>query len=1016
VDLIRKNYAELVQRMGRTIAVQITNDLFTRNILSMGEMEEILSCKVAQDLTRELLNVILKKGTESCTRLLQSLENQDPFFYEDLIGQRVQSGVTEEDLENLADHLKRLYQYPFFKKFNPLGEDTDIDIIFDLDRTFTDPLLWRKGTLNRREKQLTLSEMLEQLESPCVIEGEAGKGKTTILKRIAMLWASEKCRALADFKLVFFVTLRGASEGLYETLSDQLFPITYSWNKKEFLNKIWHLGRKVLFLLDGYDEFQSESCTEIEELIKNNPKFNSTVIVSTRTETIGKLRRCGALIAETSDFSLDNAKQLIANVLEEDEANGLLFQLEESSFMQNLMKTPLFVVIACALRMGESDFQMNTQTTLFSTLYDLMVEKKKYKIRHLSANILAANIRKFGDLALDGLFEQRFDFNEKHLSKIKEEVLLNIGLLNKYTAQRRKAVYRYFHTTFQEYIAGRRLSQLLSSEDNSDVTKGEDFLNKIVSVFDITTKYKNLLLYTCGSSKVATQKVVKHVAEVHKHDKNNYSTELVEFGLNLFFESSTKKELSQDFETLFSEKCLYINSHNISSHHIEFFLYLPNCLSALQLIKLDLSGTFATVPSESTMDRDSKSAQSSVCDNYIPEKAVKLFFDWNQSIQTLEVTLRDFHQLNKKDIKYLGKICCSADSLRLNIKRSSGITGSLVGVLESCKNIQDLNVDSTKLSIEDERRIVQMTEMKTLSILNLHSEHLQGGLLEGLCNLVGLEKLVFHNIKIDKNDAKTLAEGILSLKKLKRLSISHISNIGDGMESIAESISLCCHELKELKLIDCCLSAKALRSLGQSLYSLSHIEILDLSGNYLLEEGKESVEELAANLTHLDAIRTLMLPGGTDVKFCLEAVLPTLRRIPTLSELAFKRWNLTNDDLMTLASYINSGFENLSFLDLSDNCAQSAGWLSLTAILQYLPNLTYVNFSTEDLFTPDPDLVRKLVRAISALPLLHTMELNNWQLDDFDLAQIKKAKNMIHRPGNTCGHFFQVSNMEFDGR
>ncbi|OCT79855.1 NLR family CARD domain-containing protein 4 [Xenopus laevis] len=1015
MDLIRRKYAELVQRMGRTIAVQITSDLFTRNILSMGEMEEILSYKVAQDLTRQLLNGILKKGPESCTQFLQSLENQDPFFYEDLIGQRVQSGVTEEDLENLADHLKRLYQYPFFKKFNPLGEDTDIDIIFDLDRTFTDPLLWRKGTLNRREKQFTLIEMLEELESPCVIEGEAGKGKTTILKRIAMLWASGKCSALANYKLVFFVTLRGASEGLYETLSDQLFPITYSWNKKEFMNEIWNLGRKVLFLLDGYDEFQSESCIEIEELIKNNPKFNSTLIVSTRTETIGKLRRCGALIAETSDFSLDNAKQLIESVLEENEATGLLIQLEESSFMQNLMKTPLFVVIACALRMGESDFQMNTQTTLFCTLYDLMVEKKKYKIRHLSANILAANIRKFGDLALDGLFEQRFDFFEEHLSKIKEEVLLNIGLLNKYTAQRRKAVYRFFHTTFQEYIAGRRLSQLLSSEDTSDVTKGELFLNKIGSVFDITTKYKNLLLYTCGSSKVATQKVVKHVAEVHNQDTNNYSTELVEFGVNLFFESSTKKDLSQEFEKLFSEKRLYINSHNISSHHIEFFLYLPNCLSALQLIKLDLSGTCAIVPSESSVDRGAASAHSTVCDSYIPEKAVRLFFDWNQSIQTLEVILRDFHRLNKKDIKYLGKICCSADSLRLNIKRSSGITGSLVGVLESCKNIQDLNVDSTPLSIEDERRIVAMTEMKTLSISNLQSEHLQGGLLEGLCNLVRLEKLVFHNIKMGENDAKTLAKGMGSLKRLKRLSISHISNIGDGMESIAESISSSCHELKELKLTDCCLSVKALRSLSFSLKMFSSLEILDLSGNYLQEGGKESVEELATNLTHLDAIMTLLLPGGTDVKFCLEGLLLTLRRIPNLSKLAFKQWNLTSDDMNTLASHLSS-FKNLSYLDLSDNGAQSAGWLSLTAILQYLTNLTYVNFSTEDIFTPDPDLVRKLVRAISTLPFLYTMELNNWQLDDFDLAQIKKAKNMIRRPGNTCVHFFQVSNMEVDGR
>ncbi|KAG8444190.1 hypothetical protein GDO86_009394 [Hymenochirus boettgeri] len=1008
MELIKRNYPEFIQRMGRTIAVQISGDLFSKNILSMSEMEEIISHKVPQDVTRELVNTILKKSRESCTEFLQFLEIRDPYFYEDVVGQRVRRGVTEEDLNNLADYLKRLYQYPFFKKFNPFGEDTDIDIIFDLDRTFTDPLLWRKGTRNRREKQLTLLETLEELESPCIIEGEAGKGKSTILKRIAMLWATEKYTVLSNYKLVFFITLRGASDGLYETLCDQLFPVTSSWNKMEFMQEIWKLGRSILFLLDGYDEFQSEGCTEIDELIKENPKFNSTVMVSTRTETIGKLRKFGALIVETGDLSLENAKQLISNVLEEDEAKGLLSQLEESSFMQSLMKTPLFVVIACALRMGESDFQMNTQTALFCTLYELMVEKKKYKIRHLRAKILAENIRCFGDLALDGLFEHRFDFHEDDLYRINEEVLLNIGLLNKYSAQRRKAVYRFFHTAFQEYIAGRRLSQLLSSDDISNIVKGETYLNKIDSISYITTKYRNLLLYTCGSSKEATKKIIKHITNAHSTEGSNYTTELVEFGVNLFFESSTKKELCEEFQTLFSEKSLHIHSNSISSHHFDFFQYLPNCLSALHLIKLDLFGTNnASVLNQNAMQKTTTD-RSNKYSNCIPEKAVKLFFDWNQSIQTLEVTLRDFNWLNKQDIKYLGKICCSADRLRLNIKRSPGITGSLTGVLESCKNIQDLNVDSTPLSIEDERRIVEMTEIKILSLSNLESEPSPGGLFDGLCRLVKIEELLLHNVKMDENVAHVVAQGISSLNRLKKLRLSLISNIENGMGDIAESISLTCHDLEELRLSKCSLTAKALRTLSNKLSMFSKLEILDLSGNYLQEDGKESVEELAAKLIHLDTIKTLFLPGGKHVKFCLETLLLQLKHLPRLSKLSFTKWNLTDDDMMKLATHLNSGFEKLILLDLSDNSAQSSGWISLAGILQNLPNLTHFNFSTEAIFIPDPDLVRKLIREITKLPFLCSMELNNWQLDDFDLSQIKKAKNMIRNSGNPFDHFFQV--------
>ncbi|KAM4770939.1 NLR family CARD domain-containing protein 4 [Rhinophrynus dorsalis] len=1015
VNVIRKNYVELIKRMGRTIAMQIVSDLYAINILSIEEMDGICSSKVDQDLARTLINGILKKGEASCNYFLQFLQKHDRYFFEDVIGESDMATVTEEHLTNLSEYLKRLYIRPYFTRFYPLGEETGIDILFDLDTTFTDPLLWKKDTLNRRRKQLTLVEMLDELESPCVIEGEAGKGKTTILKRIAMLWASGKCTALESYKLVFFVTLRSTGEGLYETLCDQLFAINFKFNKKEFMQEIWKLGRNVLFLLDGYDEFQSESCREIEELIKQNPKFNSTVIVSTRTETIGKLRQCGALIAETSDFTVDNAEQLIGNVLFDDEAKGLLSQLKESDFMKSLMKTPLFVVIACALRMGESDFQMNTQTALFCTLYDLMVKKSMYKMKHLSEDIISANILHFGDLAIDGLFEHKFDFHEEHLSCIKEDILLNIGLLNKYTAQRRKPVYRFFHKSFQEYTAGRRLSELLSSEEPSDVIKGKCYLSKINSLYDITTKYSNLLLYTCGSSKAATRRVVQHIAEVNRVHTNYYNTEIVEFGINLFYESSTKEDLQEEFKSLFSDKSLYLNTHNIASHHVAFFQHLPNCLSALNVIKLDFFGSDNN-SSENAKDINTGNGQSKGCNHYIPNKAVELFFDWRQDLQTLEVTLKDFDKLHKQDIKYLGKICSSAERLKLNIKRSWGITGTLTGVLESCKKMQDLIIDSTPLSIEDERRIVELTDMKTLSISNLQSEHQPDGLLTGLCMLINIEKLIFHNIKLNENEAQILAKGISSLNRLRILNLSHISNIGNAMEHIAESIALYCHELEDLKLTNCCLTGNALKTLSYNLNKLLKLKVLDLSGNYLESDGTQSVEALALSLTNVPTLTELLLPGGTDVKRYLDALLLQLKTIPTLTKLAFKRWNLKDVDMRKLAMHLENGFEKLSFLDLSDNCATSDGWISLIDVLENLKNLNYFNCSTECIFDPDPDIVRKLSLAISRLQFLCTLELNNWELDYFDLDEIKKAKNMIHRPGKTNNHFFQVSNMEINSR
>lgn len=79
----------------------------------------------------------------------------------------------------------------------------------------------------------------------------------------------------------------------------------------------------------------------------------------------------------------------------------------------------------------------------------------------------------------------------------------------------------------------------------------------------------------------------------------------------------------------------------------------------------------------------------------------------------------------------MGKICCSAASLKLHISNSTGITGTLNEVLETCKNLQDLTVESTPLTVEDEQQITTMTKLKTLHIRDLQSENLEGTVFTG---------------------------------------------------------------------------------------------------------------------------------------------------------------------------------------------------------------------------------------------------------------------------------------------
>ncbi|CAO2604251.1 NLR family CARD domain-containing protein 4 [Lemmus lemmus] len=977
--------------MGIIVTKQISDDLFARSVLNDGEVANICCKKLEQDAAREIIHMILKKGPEACSLFLKYLEKWDYTMYQDLTGQSIFHQNTDEDLDVLAQNLKYFYESPAFLNFYPLGQD--IDIIFNLKCTFTEPVLWRKDLRHHRVEQLTLGSLLEALQSPCLIEGESGKGKSTLLQRIAMLWASGECKALNRFKLVFFVRLSSASSGLFETVCDQLLNVPDSISKSGFMAMLLKLQQEVLFLLDGYNEFQSQNCQEIEDLIKQNHRFKNMLIVTTTTECLRHIRHVGTLTAEVGDMTEDSAQVLIQEVLIKELADGLLAQIQVSKCLRNLMKTPLFVVITCAIQMGRKEFKDHTQTTLFQTFYDLLIKKNKHRHKVGAERDFVRSLDCCGDLALEGVFSHRFAFEPEDLSSMNEDVLVATGLLCKYTAQRLTAKYKFFHKSFQEYTAGRRLSSLLMSRDPVEVSKGNEYLERMVSISDITSLYGNLLLYTCGSSTEATRAVMRHLALVAEHGslqglsvtrrplwrqeslqsmrdtteqddlKAKNVNSFVECGINLFSESIFKSELSQEFEAFFTGKSLFIDSENIPDYLFDFFEQLPNCVSALDFVKLDFYGR-ATASQDKAVENNPGVHMEGPSETYIPRRAVSLFFNWKQEFKTLEVTLRDISKLDKQDIKHLGKIFSSATNLRLYIKRCAAVAGSLSSVLRTCKNICSLAVEASPLTIDDEQHITSVTNLQNLSIHSLQTQGLP-------------------------------AKGLGNLKKMRLFHLTRLSDIGEGMDSIIESLSgeLC--DLQEMKLVACCLTANSVKTLAQNLDNLVKLNVLDISENYLEKDGNEAVEELIGRLSILEQLTTLMLPWCTDVLITLPDLLKQLEGLPGLLKLGLRNWKLRDAEIRSIGDFLEMNpLRNLQQLDLAGNCVSSDGWLSFMNVFENFKQLVFFDFSTEE-FLPDASLVRKLSQVLSKLPVLQEARLTGWELDDYDLSIIKGTFKLL---------------------
>ncbi|XP_044309520.1 NLR family CARD domain-containing protein 4 [Varanus komodoensis] len=1021
VDFIQKNSVQLIQKMLMPTIEQIIDEFFAQSVLSDEEQDIIMCQKTRRDAARALIRLILKKGEKACEFFIKALEKIDFLLFQNLLGYRGAGQMTQEDFNCLVEDLTDFYSLPSFQQFHPLGGE--IDIIFNLTKTYTDILLWKKDIHNVQLGQLSLNALLDELKNPCIIEGEAGKGKTTLLKKIALLWANGDYPSLLKYKLVFFIRLSDAQTGLYETVCEQLLKKEYRICKEDFMELLDSLREKVLFLLDGYDEFQSQNCPEIESLIKENHKFKNTVIVTTRTESISSLRLFGSLIAKTGDLTKESAKQLIRNVLRTELAEGLLSQLERTdstfqrsgSHFDNLMKTPLFVVIACAIQMGETMFNPQTQTTLFSTLYDLLVGKNKYKTREIPDKHFRLSLIHCGDLALNGVFDNKVNFYPEDFSSVKEQVLLTTGLMHKYAAQKLTAVYRFFHKSFQEYVAGRRLSRLLISNRNEEVTRGYSYLQKINSVSDVISTYYSLLLYTCGSSSEASKKVINHLSTIHhqgklfvlpsspdqlseaepmKNEGNareeglsaTLGNSFVECAISFLYESFSETTEREEFEEFFHGKTLYINTQSIPTYICGFFEYFSNCVSMLEFIKLDFWGSSSWGEA-----KEETGTKMPLWKTVIPEKAVSLFFNWERKLNSLEITLKDFKKLEKGDVKYLEKICCSASRLRLHISTSPGLTGKLKEVLSSCTNLHDLTVDSTPLTTEDEQQITKMIALKTIKLKDLQNGSLEG-LLDGMPTLVDTEKLTFDNIRMNEAAAKKLAEGLKKLKKLQLLWLNNLTDIRDGITHIVKSISFCLRDLKEIRLVNCCLSRTAVEILVQNICNLPKLHSLDLSDNFLGDAGREPLCRLVDSLNILPKMKVLMLPW-TDEVYTFLVKLEQLTRMPQLTALGLKKWAITDSDAAILGKlFAKPSLRDLQHLDIAENCMTSDGWLAFLQELLTLKKLTFLDFSREQGFLPSALLVLEMARTITQLVSLQDINLTGWQFDAHELREINKAK------------------------
>ena len=361
--------------------------------------------------------------------------------------------------------------------------------------------------LDDKEKT-SYEETFNVLERGClvVVEGRPGSGKTTLVHKLVMDWATGN-PVLLNSKLVFLLNLRTLkiSNNIFDWLS-----IYYS--DSDFCAKVVtdiniSNGENYYFILDGLDEcpFRNEEDSFIHKLLYKKYLPSSVIILTSRPIALtNELRNSSSKSIEVIGFTKELIFKYINNYpfqrLNSSSDNNMASQLTEyvrkHVNMLQMCYLPLHAAIICYLFDKLEDNVPNRETQIYeqfviaTILRNMKREKKQIlpirSLKALDGNVMK-NFLKVCCLAFNMTFKSSpvlFDSNESFLGLVTVQPTskhYGVGILH-----------AFHHLSIQEYLAAYHITELEEYEQDVVLTAyGENIYSQNVWKFYIgIDKYK----------------------------------------------------------------------------------------------------------------------------------------------------------------------------------------------------------------------------------------------------------------------------------------------------------------------------------------------------------------------------------------------------------------------------------------------------------------------------------------------------------------------------------------------
>ena len=364
-----------------------------------------------------------------------------------------------------------------------------------------------------------------------LIEGQPGKGKTTYCQKIAYDWAKKQKGgdSFPDVQIVLLLKCRDIISGLWDAIDDQLLPREIDEEERDrFFMFIQKHQSEVLLVLDGLDELPPSQFPIFEEIIQGKVLPMCYLVVTARHEAGIKVRGCWHTLLEVEGFTNTDAENFINRYFKGKEglAKELLHKLNSDETLQELAANPLNAALLCLLCEDFRGKLPQSRTVLYFEIVECVLRRyrEKMKLPERDRDLIPlhqAELKDLGQIALEGLKNDRMNFEQSAFQGSSSNVIIGFGFLSVEAGQSKRRpsrCYGFLHRSLQEFLAAFYLCcQLLD---------GKIFPDGLVADPRYLKEFQQVLMFTIGlvaqKSKAHAMALIANIAsEVNLKDNDH---------------------------------------------------------------------------------------------------------------------------------------------------------------------------------------------------------------------------------------------------------------------------------------------------------------------------------------------------------------------------------------------------------------------------------------------------------------------------------------------------------------